>query len=61
MSQKPTPNNSFTMPNGDVGVLVSLTQAELELLTFHCASKQSVPSLIKQIIKEWINEPPPEY
>lgn len=57
MSHKPTPNNSFTMPTGDVGILVSFTQADVELLAFHCASKQSVPSLIKQIIKTWLNEP----
>ena len=57
MSHTPTKDKSFTMPTGDVGILVSLSQAEVELLAFHCASKQSVPSLIKNIVKEWLNEP----
>ena len=54
MSHTPTKDKSFTMPTGDVGILVSLSQADVELLAFHCASKQSVPSLIKQIVKEWL-------
>lgn len=54
---KPTKDREFTMPNGDIGIMVSFTQADVELLAFHCASKQSVPSLIKQIIKTWLNEP----
>ena len=51
---KPTKNQEFTMPNGDIGILVSFTPQEIELIGFYCPPNTSFPSWIRSLVIEKI-------